>query len=46
MLQGEHSAILLACIKELFVLKTNFCHFESGHFTFKNRQDKDLNDKW
>ena len=33
MLQGEHSAILLTCIKRQLVLKTNFGIFESGGFT-------------
>ena len=33
MLPLEHSAILLICIKRLFVLKTNFRSFKSGRFT-------------
>ena len=31
MLQGEHSAILLTCIKLPFVINTLFCLFLSGH---------------
>ena len=33
MLPLEHSAILLTCIKQYLVLKTNFGLFESGRFT-------------